>query len=177
MTAVSPESEELRGLLNSWLIPNDTRQPTEALPDLVRDVEAWRCAFPSVRCPAAGELGEVLRLRDDLRADVADRACGRVEKWLTTRPQSVHLDRDGSLLFQGGDDCVEGMLRLAVRVVMQARWPRLRMCPDCQWVFFDQSRNNSRTWCSMYAGDTGRACGSIAKVGRMRSRRRQEDSA
>ncbi|MFJ7990384.1 CGNR zinc finger domain-containing protein [Streptomyces sp. NPDC094447] len=171
VTAVSPESEELRILLNSWLIPNDTRQPTETLPQLMRDARGWVDSFPSVAVPGAGERTEFLRLRDDLRADVADRSCARLDGWLTDRPQAVGLASDGSLVFRGRSGCVEELLRLAVRVVAQGRWRRLRMCPDCRWVFFDQSRNNSRTWCSMTAGATGRACGSIAKVQRMRGRR------
>ncbi|MET7441475.1 hypothetical protein, partial [Streptomyces sp. NPDC005568] len=31
----------------------------------------------------------------------------------------------------------------------------------------------ARTWCSMYAGESGRACGSIAKVRRMRAAQKE----
>ena len=42
---------------------------------------------------------------------------------------------------------------------------RLKACPDCRWVFYDNSRNGSKRWCGMYAGEEGgRACGTIAKV-------------
>ena len=28
-------------------------------------------------------------------------------------------------------------------------WPRLKGCAQCEWVFFDRSKNRSGTWCSM----------------------------
>ncbi len=37
---------------------------------------------------------------------------------------------------------------------------RVRQCPGCGWLFLDQSRNRSRTWCDM------RFCGNRAKARR-----------
>jgi predicted RNA-binding Zn ribbon-like protein len=47
-------------------------------------------------------------------------------------------------------------------------WDRLKACrlDDCQWVFYDHSKNRSRTWCSM------RVCGNRAKARAYRERRR-----
>ncbi|MFF4759734.1 CGNR zinc finger domain-containing protein [Streptomyces sp. NPDC001292] len=115
-------------------------------------------------------MADLVRLRDDLRADVEGRACGRLDSWLEQFPQTVRVG-EGGIAFRGAGTAREEILRLAVELVLEQRWRRLRACPDCRWVFYDQSRNNSRTWCSMYAGETGRACGSIAKVKRMRSKK------
>ena len=45
-------------------------------------------------------------------------------------------------------------------------WDRLKVCPDdgCAWVFYDESRNRSRRWCSM------NACGNRHKVRAYRDR-------
>ena len=45
---------------------------------------------------------------------------------------------------------------------------RIRECAahDCGWLFFDESRNRSRRWCSM------QSCGNRAKVDRFRARQR-----
>ncbi len=45
-------------------------------------------------------------------------------------------------------------------------WRRFKVCArhSCRWAFFDGSRNQSRTWCSM------RVCGNRAKAQRHRSR-------
>jgi predicted RNA-binding Zn ribbon-like protein len=43
---------------------------------------------------------------------------------------------------------------------------RLRQCPGCGWLFLDESRNHSRTWCDM------RYCGNRAKAKRFHQRRK-----
>jgi len=45
-------------------------------------------------------------------------------------------------------------------------WGRLKACAaeDCQWAFYDTSRNRSRTWCSM------EVCGNRAKTRAYRAR-------
>ena len=63
-------------------------------------------------------------------------------------------------------------LAIVTRALTDGTWSRLRACPDCQWVFYDTSRNNRRTWCSMTASDGARGCGSIAKTRTYRQRRR-----
>ncbi len=47
-------------------------------------------------------------------------------------------------------------------------WGRLKACPaeDCQWAFYDRSRNRSATWCQMGA------CGNRSKARAFRARRR-----
>lgn len=61
--------------------------------------------------------------------------------------------------------------------IVNKQWGRLKACPDCKWVFYDQSRNGSKRWCGMYAeGEGGRACGTIAKVKRHRAKRKASSS-
>lgn len=67
-----------------------------------------------------------------------------------------------------GLDPVAARLLLAVeRLQASGAWPRLKACPagDCEWAFFDTSRNRSRTWCSM------EECGNRAKTRRYRRRK------
>jgi predicted RNA-binding Zn ribbon-like protein len=46
-------------------------------------------------------------------------------------------------------------------------WPRLKACrgDNCQWAFYDHSRNRSGTWCSM------EVCGNRAKARTFRARK------
>ena len=66
---------------------------------------------------------------------------------------------------------VDGALATMALVVhgamLSGEWARLKVCPaeDCQWAFYDRSRNHSRTWCQM--GD----CGNRAKVRAFRARK------
>lgn len=45
---------------------------------------------------------------------------------------------------------------------------RLKICPNCQWLFLDRSRNLSRTWCDMTV------CGNRAKASRHYRRQKRE---
>lgn len=47
-------------------------------------------------------------------------------------------------------------------------WSRLKVCanPDCQWAFYDRSRNQQGNWCSMAS------CGNRLKNRELRARRR-----
>lgn len=46
---------------------------------------------------------------------------------------------------------------------------RLRICPNCTWLFVDRSRNSSRLWCDMAV------CGNRQKASRHYRRRRMAD--
>jgi predicted RNA-binding Zn ribbon-like protein len=41
-----------------------------------------------------------------------------------------------------------------------SRLERVKICPNCHWLYFDESRNRSRRWCDM------RVCGNRAKARR-----------
>ena len=47
-------------------------------------------------------------------------------------------------------------------------WTRLKICgnPDCQWAYFDRSRNQQSNWCNMAS------CGNRLKNRQLRARRR-----
>lgn len=63
----------------------------------------------------------------------------------------------------------ESRVLLAIeRLQCEDAWPRLKACTDqgCRWVFYDATRNRSRTWCSMDV------CGNREKTKRYRQRRR-----
>lgn len=46
-------------------------------------------------------------------------------------------------------------------------WRRFKACPNCEWVFYDGSKNQSGRWCSM------NACGGRAKVAAFRERAKE----
>ena len=75
----------------------------------------------------------------------------------------VRIDPDG----QGLDAFEERLLLAIERIQALGGWARLKACPaeDCEWAFFDDSRNRSRTWCSM------EVCGNRSKTRRYRSRK------
>lgn len=56
-------------------------------------------------------------------------------------------------------DAMLGPIALsAVELLTGEDLGRLRACPGCGWLFYDQSRNRSRTWCDMqYCGNRAKA--------------------
>lgn len=124
------------------------------------------------------DLALARRLRDALRRAIAAHHDGDVDDAVV-----AELDALASLLplrvtLRGGTPGivpvpagVRGALArlLADLVVAECRgtWPRLKICPadDCAWVFYDQSKNLSRRWCSMGV------CGNRTKVRSYRARR------
>lgn len=153
--------EQVRELLNSWLIPNDTRVPTDRFDDLARR-RRW----------SPQEAAVVREFRDDLRGAV-EGGGGHLEflnGWigrLGVRPAVAGAE----LSYRHAGGSAGDMLAAVLAAVSDGTWPRLKTCPDCRWAFYDRTRNGSKRWCLMYAGGPdGRACGSIAKMRRYRGK-------
>ncbi|WP_372700046.1 CGNR zinc finger domain-containing protein [Arthrobacter sp. JSM 101049] len=69
------------------------------------------------------------------------------------------------------DAAVAGLLARFAEAQNVGEWSRLKACgnPDCQWVFYDTSRNRSGRWCSM------QECGGVMKARAYRRRQRTAD--
>jgi predicted RNA-binding Zn ribbon-like protein len=124
------------------------------------------------------DLARAASLREDLRAlllanngNELDPAVPQALSAAADRARlTVALDADGRASVTstaGGIDRVAGQL-LAIIAHAQAEgtWDRLKACPwhTCQVAFYDHSRNQSRTWCSMAV------CGNRAKAQAYRRR-------
>jgi len=151
--------EPVRALLNSWLIPNDSRRPTDNF-----------AAFAAERRWGPGDAARVRELRDDLRQVVETGDADPLNQWIGRtgiRPEVA----DGVIAYRHDAGPAGEFLAAVLSAVSAGTWKRLKACPDCRWVFYDNTRNGGKRWCLMYAGGPdGRACGTIAKVRRYRDR-------
>jgi predicted RNA-binding Zn ribbon-like protein len=153
------ELEQVRTLLNSWLIPNDSRQPTDRFGALARELR-WR--------RADAEL--VRELRDDLRQAMESGDARCLNQWIA-RTHLRPVVEEGGIIYRHRAGPAGHYLAAVISAIGAGTWKRLKACPDCKWVFYDNTRNGSKRWCLMYAGGPdGRACGTIAKVRRYRDR-------
>jgi CGNR zinc finger len=171
------ELELVRRFLNTWRIPDRTREAADELPALLGDERAWEERFPD--WPPGDDEELLRRLRDDLRGalDVTGGWVERLNGWLEGYPMIARVVEEGgepSIRYEPSAEAgIAGRILAAVaKSVGEGTWPRLKACPDCRWVFYDKSRSKTRVWCGMYAGKGGRACGTIAKVKRYRQKRR-----
>jgi predicted RNA-binding Zn ribbon-like protein len=135
--------------------------------------------------PGAADLDRTIRLREALRGLLLanngqpppEGAAADLEAAAERASVRLGVDGDGrvSVLPSGGgvDGFVARLLEIVARSQVEGTWARLKACPDetCAWAFYDESRNSSRTWCSMGV------CGNRAKTRRYRKRRRERPAA
>lgn len=71
------------------------------------------------------------------------------------------------------DGYLARLMSTVVAAMADGSWARVKACRNdaCHWLFFDQSKNRSGTWCSMAE------CGSVMKARAYRARRREEHPA
>lgn len=108
-------------------------------------------------------------LRDALRAFVVDGDPAALDDEASRRRLVLRVGPDGPRLTPADED--DDLARLLVVVLdehREGRLQRLKACanPDCQWVYYDASRNRSGRWCSM--GE----CGDVMKARAYRARAR-----
>jgi predicted RNA-binding Zn ribbon-like protein len=94
-------------------------------------------------------LSDFLRLGSEL-------VCDEPERNNLILPQPLEGRRELSL---GAAAFLSG-----VRLFEPTRLERIKICPNCHWLYFDESRNRSRRWCDMSV------CGNRAKAQRHYSR-------
>ena len=119
-----------------------------------------------------------LRLREALRAlmlenngEAADPGAAEELELTARRGQlGVHFDANGSVAMRPTAGGLAGALAALLVPVVDARhdgsWQRVKACraDDCQWAFYDRSRNRSGVWCEMAV------CGNREKVRAYRAR-------
>jgi predicted RNA-binding Zn ribbon-like protein len=124
----------------------------------------------------AREVRDCLRelMQDD--GDAPDREAADLEalRRLTAEHSArLTVGDDGVLGLEGAGsgNLGEGLFQLLLIIraaQVDGTWSRLKMCanPDCQWVFYDRSRNQQGNWCDMAV------CGNRLKNRQLRARRR-----
>jgi predicted RNA-binding Zn ribbon-like protein len=170
--------ETVRAFVNTY----DAEDGTDALA-APADLSAWLAerGLAPARPPgaSAADLRRAVALRAALRshlrarhgeppdpdaAAVLDAAARRARLQLRfAGADATVLEPDA-----GGVDAALGrLLAIVAAAIADGTWARLKVCPadDCQWAFYDVSRNRSAVWCDM------RVCGNRTKVRRYRERR------
>jgi predicted RNA-binding Zn ribbon-like protein len=177
MSATATTTPAEVALVRSFL---NTIDPDEGIDELERpaDLSAWlrKAGLLPKGTPASGrDLQLARRLRAALRQELLGNHAKRPDPALAAAVDAVCKELPlvavsssaGVAPSAGG---VRGALAQIVAAAAQARikgtWHRLKICPaeDCQWAFYDTSRNRSKRWCSM------EVCGNRSKVRAFRDR-------
>jgi predicted RNA-binding Zn ribbon-like protein len=145
--------ERLRAWMNEQGIPADDDLGPD---DLKRAIEFREATRLLLLANNGGDLDkEVLR---------------RLRKAADAGLIRVEIEDDGQAYPRPAEHGVAALIARVLAAVADIQcagtWERLKACAadDCQWAFYDASRNRSRTWCSM------EACGNRAKTRAYRAR-------
>ena len=152
-------------LLQLFVNPADQESGREWLADQAA-LDAWLVEHElagRVDLAEALELREALR--DLLRANNGQRRSAVSIATLNQAAQAlaVALDADGSVRISG--DGLGAIVAVAFTAMLDGTWPRLKVCRNCSWSFYDYSKNRSASWCSM------QLCGTRLKTRAYRRRR------
>jgi predicted RNA-binding Zn ribbon-like protein len=127
---------------------------------------------------SAAELARFVEAREALRslllanngATLSGDASERLNAALAGTAAEVRFAGGAATLEPSGTKPEAALARIALIVrdaMVSGDWARLKVCPadDCEWAFYDRSRNRSRTWCDM------QDCGNRSKVRAFRARK------
>jgi predicted RNA-binding Zn ribbon-like protein len=103
--------------------------------------------------PDAARLRE---LREALRALVVDRrpaAAEAIRGAARAAPLRVAIDGSGRTALEptrsGADGVVATLLGILHEAQVSGDWSRMKACRQCEYLFFDRSKNRSAAWCAM----------------------------
>ncbi len=161
-------------------LEKNTSRPDEESLDSPEALRSW---MEANGIPPGNELGpkdlkRAIEFREALRSvlhannggDLDARALGELREAADEGLIRVEIHDDGQAFARPAQ---HGMPALFARLLAATAdsqcagtWDRLKACAadDCQWAFYDTTRNHSRTWCSM------EVCGNRAKTRAYRER-------
>ncbi len=142
----------------------DRFEDRENIPTFVQAAKRFRASeFPNVEiAPPIGEA-EVMALIA-LRESIDDFARPRVLSQSKGHNAVVRLFEMAAAASRGADlqsgaQSVGYLASISAMKLLDERLlRRCKICPDCEWLFVDQSKNQSRMWCDMAV------CGNRAKA-------------
>ena len=156
--------------------------------DELGDLDAtvtWLRARGFAFTPGEPQRRRLIEVREELRSllgvnqgqPLTEQTATKLGRMLSTSGLRTVVDVNGvhlSAAVTGTEGLVATLLAALVRSTVDGTFRRLKVCRNeqCQWTFYDNSKNGRGTWCSK------RGCGDRAKAKAYRLRRRdQADSA
>jgi predicted RNA-binding Zn ribbon-like protein len=154
----NPAPEPLRGV-QLFVNTIDREHDREWLP-------AWleEHGLPQSEFDRAAELREALRAL--LYANNVGGATPEASARVNEAARAVRVELRGEEVVLAGADPVSEVIAVALTAMLDGTWKRLKVCRNCQWAFYDTSKNRSGSWCSM------QLCGNRLKTRAYRTRRR-----
>jgi predicted RNA-binding Zn ribbon-like protein len=159
--APSPDLQRVLDFVNT----HELDPPREELsdPDALGGWLGARGLLDGATTATAAHLRRAIELREALRvmllahhgATAGEDDAREANRVLAAIPLRLAFDDAGDAALVPAADGVDGALARLIAPIPSAvadgTWQRAKICPadDCDWAFYDRSRNRSRRWCSM----------------------------
>jgi predicted RNA-binding Zn ribbon-like protein len=177
-----PDDLDLIGSFVNTLHKDSVEPEVEEL-DSPLVLAAWmnEHGIASVEDLDAQDLGSAIQFREALRKLLRTNNGSRLDreslKALREAAQEglirIEIDQTGRAVAAPAHHGLGSLFARLLAAVADSqaagRWERMKTCADddCEWAFYDSSKNRSRTWCSM------EVCGNRAKTRAYRARRKK----
>jgi predicted RNA-binding Zn ribbon-like protein len=134
----------------------------------------WLPAWLEEHGLPAGDFKRAAELRETIRAllhvnNIGGDAPEAADR-LNEAARDVRVQVRGDSVVLAGADPLGDVTAVVLSAMLDGTWKRLKVCRNCQWAFYDTSKNRSGSWCSM------QLCGNRLKTRAYRSRRRSAAS-
>jgi predicted RNA-binding Zn ribbon-like protein len=105
---------------------------------------------------SAADVARLRSLREAIRALVIERgpaAAAAVREAAGAAPLIVTIDDAGRTALEPAVSGVDGAVATLMGILHEAQlsgdWSRMKACRNCEYLFFDRSKNRSAAWCAM----------------------------
>lgn len=158
----------------------ETGEDELASPEALREWFAERGLMDPGGTAGPADLKRAIDVREGLRAvllhnnghELDRERVERLDRAVRRAGVRVRFEpgRDPELVpaAEGVDGAIARLMAIVAAAVEHGRWERLKACPreDCEWAFYDNSKNRSGRWCKM------ESCGNVEKARAFRERQR-----
>jgi predicted RNA-binding Zn ribbon-like protein len=178
----APHVDLLVEFVNTYDV--DRREDDLSDGDALRDWLSGRGLLSEAARATDDDVVRARELREGLRAVLlghhdgaaADDVPDRLDRVTAGLPLRLSFAVDPPRLVPAADGvggALAALVAAAAAAVADGTWARLKICSaeTCRYAYFDESRNRSRTWCSM------QVCGNRTKTRTYRARRRTAGDA
>jgi predicted RNA-binding Zn ribbon-like protein len=156
-------------------LPNPAPEPLRQVQLFVNSTDRehereWLPGWLEEHGLGTSELDRALRLREAFRALLHCNNAGGDD------PEAIAIVNDAARAVAAqiedgdvklvGTDALGDVTAIALTSMLDGTWRRLKVCRNCEWAFYDTSKNRSGSWCSM------QLCGNRQKTRAYRARRR-----
>src|SRR4051812_19260780 len=108
-------------------------------------------------CVSESQAAALRDLREALRAVLVEHhdasSAETIERIVARAPLAVRVDATGQTALAPTQPGVDGAIATLLGILHEAQlsgdWSRMKGCRQCEYAFYDRSKNRSAVWCAM----------------------------